>query len=135
MSRVPARVLYLALLMPLLLAGTTSCDDGCDGVDCGSGLVVYWSPGDLPAHGEFRLCVDDRCEMRPVEPVGDDDQYLHVSASQASGGRSVRVLLEAVDPGSGVPSKWSVTAEKHGSCCPGVELLARPDGTLIDQPL
>ncbi|MEZ5181820.1 MAG: hypothetical protein R2702_08105 [Acidimicrobiales bacterium] len=110
----------LVAVAPLHSGGCTSTACG----DCGSGVAVWWRPGDLPAGGTFELCVNDACEVVEPAPLGGDGRLLGVSPSAATGERQVGVLLTVRDESGEIVRQLGGAGRKVGDCCPGIELRA-----------
>lgn len=113
--------------LALVATASTGCGDNCGMVNCsGDNVAVWWSPGDVDAAAQYRICLDDLCEAVLPEAYG-----AHVLASVAGGKQNQEVRFQVVDPtGSQVLAEYSGTAHISGRCCPGAEMRIQDDGTL-----
>jgi hypothetical protein len=126
------RVPVLCLVGAVVLTGgaVTGCDDAC-ATSCGTGVIVWWSPGDVPKAARYRLCVNGVCEPVKASAIGNAGQYLHVSPEDAAADRDVVVRFEAQNAAGESITSYDGTGEKDGDCCPGVSFRVDPDGTLV----
>lgn len=118
-----ARQGRLALLASIAIFALlpTGCASTSCGDDCGSGVAVWWEPGDLPPSASYELCVNGQCE--PVEPVpfGGDGRLLGVAPATGIGDREVEVRLTVTVADDAVRT-FEGSGTKVGDCCPGIEL-------------
>jgi hypothetical protein len=110
---------WAAGLLALVSPTAAACGDGCGDMSCGSGVLVWWAPGDLPEADAYRLCIDDACG----DGCGD---VVSVVPAAASGGSEVAVRLELLDEEGRVTGVFPGAGTKSGECCRGIEL--RVDG-------
>ena len=112
---------------------TLGCGDSCGDVDCGSGVIVWWAPGEVADAPAYRLCVDDACELvEPTTGVGPR-MLLSVAPAGATAVSGVAVRLELLDEQGGVTDVLAGGGQKSGGCCAGIELHATEQGTLEPQ--
>lgn len=125
----PAVVLVLLALPGAAVAG---CADDCS-VDCGSGVIVRWRPGDVPEAPGYRLCVNGACEsVVPAQGYAHSPD-LSVAPAVATGDDEVEALLEAVGA-DGVPvASFAGFGSKDGRCCPSIVFRVR-GGRLVEGP-
>jgi hypothetical protein len=116
----------LALSAP---AAALGCGEDCSNANCGTGVFVWWMPGDIPDAVAHQLCVDDACE--PVEPhTGAGGGVLSVAPSSGTTASDVVVRLELLDDRGRVTDVLAGGGTKSGGCCPGIELRATEAGSL-----
>jgi hypothetical protein len=122
----------VALLACTFPAAASACGDGggCGDVNCGSGVLVWWSPGDIPDAPGHRLCIDGECERREPAPIGSDGSLLSVAPSTARGSSEPSVRLELLDDRGATIATYAGSGRKSGDCCPGLYLHPTSAGTL-----
>jgi hypothetical protein len=119
-------VVLLACTFP---AAASACG-GCGDVNCGSGVLVWWSPGDIPEVPGHRLCIDGDCELRDPAPVGSDGALLSVAPSTAHGTSEPSVRLDLLDDQGAITATYTGSGTKSGDCCPGLSLHPTAAGAL-----
>lgn len=112
---------------PLVPSGCTSSACG----DCGSGVAVWWQPGDLPESGRYELCVNGRCETVEPAPFGGAGQLRYVAPETATAQREVDVRLLVRDDAGVLARELRGSGAKSGSCCPGIEFMVGSSDVLV----
>lgn len=114
-------------LAPLVPSGCTSSACG----DCGSGVAVWWQPGDLPESGRYELCVNGRCETVEPAAFGGAGRLLYVAPEAATAQRKVDVRLLVRDGDGVLVRDLRGSGAKSGSCCPGIEFMVGSSDVLV----
>jgi hypothetical protein len=118
----------VVVLAPLVTAA--GCGGGCGDVNCGSGIVVWWAPEDVPEAASYLLCVDGDCEFVEPVPMGaGDDPRVAPGVNRSK--HDVDVELELRDHEGSQVAVFRGTGSKSGRCCPGVAFRATADGELV----
>lgn len=124
-------LVFVLIASTLGFGAVAGCDGGCGTVDCSSGVMVWWSPGQVPTAPAYRLCVNERCESVVPARAGNAGQYLSVAPRSATGDLDVRVRFELLDA-RGTPTKsFGGGGKKTGRCCKGISLRVQDDALVV----
>ena len=122
-----------ALVGLVSLGAAASCEgrSGCGNLHCGSGVLVWWSPGDVPDAASHQLCVNGACESVEPAAVGSAGQYLSVAPASGIADDDVTVDLELHDDQGAKVAVFSGAGHKTGRCCSGVAFRVTSAGELV----
>jgi hypothetical protein len=117
-----------ALTLAVSMLGTGTACDSCGDVNCGPGLMVWWTPNAVPV-GDYQLCIDAQCE-----PVGahrhSGVQVVEPTSSSAGAGDTITLIATT---SSGSVTRYSGSGSLRGKCCKAITLRASSPGQLLDE--
>jgi hypothetical protein len=96
-------------------------------VNCGGGLQVWWSPGDIPDAPGHRLCIDGTCDLVDPSPLSDGNLLVGASAAVDT---ELSVRLELLDDQGAITATYAGSGTRSGDCCPALSLHPTSAGTL-----
>jgi len=124
--------LVFVVVAAVAVPGVGGCADSACALSCGSGVNVWWLPGDVPDAAGYNLCINGSCEPVDPRPIGGDGQYLSVSPARAPT-VEVTVRLELLDDAGAPFVAYSGAGTRTGECCAGIEFRVANGELVIDQ--